>query len=67
MGANLLPWNAAVRLQARTSTIGEKVWIVMAKIIEFYIPNSFRKKVAWIPPEQRGKVIEFCLEEKKSA
>jgi hypothetical protein len=39
----------------------------MAKIIEFYIPNSFRKKVAWIPPEQRGKVIEFCLEEKKSA
>jgi hypothetical protein len=41
--------------------------IHMAKIIEFYIPNTFRKKVAWIPPEQRGKVIEFCLEEKKSA
>jgi hypothetical protein len=67
MGANLLPWNAAVRLQARASTIGEKVWIVMAKIIEFYIPNSFRKKVAWVPPEQRGKVIEFCLEVKQSA
>jgi hypothetical protein len=67
MEANLLPWNAAVRLQARTSTIGEKAWIVMAKIIEFYIPNSFQKKVAWIPPEQRGKVIEFCVEVKKSA
>ena len=66
MGANLLPCNAAVRLQARTAA-EKKVGKIMAKIIEFYIPNSFRKKVAWIPPEQRGKVIEFCLEEKKSA
>jgi len=66
MGANLLPWNAAVRLQARTST-EKKVGVNMAKIIEFYIPDSFRKKVAWIPPEQRGKVIEFCVEIKKSA
>ena len=39
----------------------------MAKIIEFYIPNSFQKKVAWIPPQQRGKVIEFCVDVKKSA
>jgi len=38
-----------------------------AKVIEFYIPNTFRKKVAWIPQEQRGKVIEFCLDVKKSA
>jgi len=66
MGANLLPWNAAVRLQARTSP-EKKVGTVMAKIIAFYIPNSFQKKVAWTPPEQRGKVIAFCLEEKKSA
>lgn len=39
----------------------------MAKIIEFYIPVSFRKKGAWIPPEQRGKVIEFPPAQKKSA
>jgi hypothetical protein len=52
MGANLLPWNAVVRLQARTSTIGEKVWIVMAKIIEFYIPNSFQKK--WLGSRQNN-------------
>ena len=31
----------------------------MAKVIEIYIPNTFRKGVIWIP--QRGKVIEFCL------
>lgn len=39
----------------------------MAKIIEFYIPSSFRKNAKWIPPEQRGKVIEFPPETKKSA
>jgi hypothetical protein len=66
MEANLLPWNAAVRLQARTG-LQKRKWNHMAKIIEFYIPNSFRKKAAWIPPEQRGEVIEFCLEVKKSA
>jgi hypothetical protein len=40
---------------------------VMAKVIEFYIPNRFQKKVAWASPQERGKVIEFCLHEKKSA
>jgi hypothetical protein len=39
----------------------------MAKVIEFYIPNTFRKRTIWIPLEQRGKVIEFCLQVKKSA
>ena len=69
MGANLLPCNAAVRLQARTSAMGleKKVGMIMAKVIEFYIPNSFRKRAILIPLEQRGKVIEFCLQVKKSA
>lgn len=32
----------------------------MAKIIEFYIPSSFRKNAAkWIPSEEYGKVIPF--------
>jgi len=39
----------------------------MAKVIEFYIPNSFRKKVRWVPPEQRGKVVGFALGIKKTA
>jgi hypothetical protein len=39
----------------------------MAQVIEFYIPDSFRKKVKWVPPEQRGKVINFPMEVKKSA
>ena len=33
---------------------------VLAKIIEFYIPNRFQKKVAWAPPQKHAKVIEFC-------
>lgn len=39
----------------------------MAKVIEFYIPASFRKKTKWIPEEQRGKVIEFRQPMPKSA
>jgi hypothetical protein len=30
---------------------------IMAKVIEFYVPDNFRKKAKWISPEQRGKVI----------
>jgi len=39
----------------------------VAKIIEFYIPSTYRKSGKWIPPTQRGKVIEFVPETKKSA
>lgn len=32
----------------------------MAKIIEFYVPTSFRRKAPkWIPPDQFGKLIPF--------
>jgi hypothetical protein len=41
--------------------------LLMAKIIEFYIPNKFRKKTMWVPAQQRGKLIEFCGRVKKSA
>ena len=30
----------------------------MAEIIEFYVPC---KSTRWIPPQQRGKVLEFAL------
>jgi hypothetical protein len=39
----------------------------MAQVIEFYVPDRFRKKVRWVPPERRGKVIEFPADVKKSA
>ena len=39
----------------------------MAKIIEFYIPSNFRRNEKWIPPQSRGKVIEFRLQTRKSA
>ena len=40
---------------------------VVAKIIEFYIPNSFRRNEKWIPPQNRGKILEFRLQTRKSA
>jgi hypothetical protein len=39
----------------------------MAKVIEYYIPERFRKTARWVPPDERGKVIEFPVPEKKSA
>lgn len=39
----------------------------MAKMIEFYIPQSFRKVSKWLPPDERGKLLEFPVAERKSA
>jgi hypothetical protein len=42
--------------------------VIMAKIIEFFVPSNFRKKATkWTPPEENGKVIPFTLPQKKSA
>jgi hypothetical protein len=41
--------------------------MVMAKVIEFYIPKDFRKTVRRGSGEVPGRVIEFCLPPKKSA
>jgi len=39
----------------------------MEKLIEFYIPSKFSQHVKWLPPQQRGRVIEFRLPTTKSA
>ena len=41
--------------------------IGMARVIEYYIPERFRKTEKWIPLAQRGRVIQFPVREKKSA
>ena len=41
--------------------------LVMAKVIEFYVPARFRKPVKWVPQEQRGQLLEFHVLQKKSA
>jgi hypothetical protein len=52
----------------RSDSMRVRVGVVtVAKVIEFYIPDRFRTSEKWIPPEQRGKVIEFPAPEKKSA
>ena len=40
----------------------------MAKIIEFYVPVSFKKKATkWIPAEEYGKVLPFAMPQRKTA
>jgi len=40
----------------------------MAKIIEFYIPVSFKKKATkWVPKGECGKVLAFTVPQKKTA
>jgi hypothetical protein len=41
--------------------------IVMAKVIEGYVPKNLRKPLKWTPQLQSGKVIEICPQTKKSA
>ena len=41
--------------------------VIMAKIVEFYIPERFQKTVTWVPELQRGKMIEFPLSMTRSA
>jgi hypothetical protein len=30
----------------------------MAKVIKFYVPQRHKPRPKWVPPSQRGKVIE---------
>jgi hypothetical protein len=46
---------------------GRSKGLTVAKVIEFYIPTKFSKRVKWVPLPQRRKVIEFYLPPKKSA
>ena len=39
----------------------------MAKVIEFYVPEHFRKPHRWTPELQAGKVIEFGSRTMESA
>ena len=42
--------------------------VAMARVIEYKVPEKFRKKSGrWVPPEQRGKIIPFLVPDKKSA
>jgi hypothetical protein len=41
--------------------------IAMAKVIEFYIPKTFRNPTKTTGSAQRGKLIEFPVLEKKPA
>jgi len=51
-------------IAAPTTEIKE---VAMAKVIEFYIPKNFRRSFKWVPELQRGKILEFCPQTKKSA
>jgi hypothetical protein len=41
--------------------------VIMAKVIEFYIPTRFQRPLKAAPQVQYGKLVEFCLPTKKSA
>ena len=41
--------------------------VVMAKVIEYYVPDRFPKGTRCIPSEERGKLIQFPTPKKKSA
>jgi hypothetical protein len=38
-----------------------------AKVIQFYVPATFLKKVKWVVPQLRGQMIQLPRDVKKSA
>src|SRR5258707_3239914 len=56
-------WSAFVMLPEARKYFGGH----MAKIIDFYIPQSFRKVSKWAPPSERGKALAFPLAARKSS
>jgi hypothetical protein len=52
---------------ARATGAREMKEVVMAKVIQFYIPARFRKPLNTPPQVRFGKLVEFCLPTKKSA
>jgi hypothetical protein len=58
-------WHLACILACRATE--EYFGGCMAKIIEFYIPQSFRKVSKWVPPKERGKVLVFPMAVRQSA
>ena len=41
--------------------------VTMAKVIEFYVPQNFRRPTKWVPDAERGKILELRPQTKKSA
>jgi hypothetical protein len=39
----------------------------MAELIEFYFPQRSCKVAEWLPPNERGKLLEFPAAVRKSA
>jgi hypothetical protein len=56
-----------IRIMKMIAVPGAIEEVAMAKVIEFYIPKNFRKSFKWVPELQRGKILEFCPQTKKSA
>jgi len=56
-----------IRIMKMIADPGAMEEAAVAKVIAFYVPNNFRKPLKWIPEFERGKIIEFCPQTKKSA
>jgi len=70
----LLPkLQARISLRCRVGWIRRAIGIqeikdvIMAKVIEFYIPVGFQKSLKAAPRIKSGKLVEFCLPTKKLA
>ena len=62
-----LTHDSMLRAEKDTVRSRKRGW-VMARVIEFYVPQNFKPKRQWVPADQRGKVVEFPrLAVKKSA
>lgn len=60
-------WISKPTCMSKSKGTHEVKEIVMAKVIEFYVPRNFKDSRKSLPQPQAGKVIEFRQPEVKSA
>jgi hypothetical protein len=60
-------WNVDGHGISRLQRVASTREMTIAKVIEFYVPAIFRKPLKGAPEQPCGKVIEFCIQTRKSA
>ena len=64
-------WSWLVRSISKSKYTGKGTHgmkeMVMAKVIEFYVPQNFKNSHKWVPQPQLAKILEFRQPTVKSA
>lgn len=67
LGMNMGVRKPKVRATPAATEVGKGGGVVVTKVIGFYVPKSFRRPLKGASEGQCAKVIEFCIQLRKSS